>query len=30
MPELSICEFEIAIGKLKKHKSQGIDQIPAD
>jgi len=27
--EPSACEFEMANGKLKRHKSPGIDQIPA-
>jgi hypothetical protein len=30
MPEPSACEFEIAIEKLKSHKSPGTDQIPAE
>jgi hypothetical protein len=30
VPELSAFEFEMAIEKLKRHKSPGIDQIPAD
>ena len=30
MPELSAFEVEIAMGKLKRHKSPGIDQIPAE
>jgi hypothetical protein len=30
VPELSISEFEIAIGKLKRCKSPGADQIPAE
>jgi len=29
VPELSASEFEMAIEKLKRHKSPGIDQIPA-
>jgi len=29
VPETSAFEFELAIGKLKRHKSPGIDQIPA-
>jgi len=29
-PELSASEFELAIDKLKSHKSPGIDQIPAE
>jgi hypothetical protein len=29
VPELSAFEFEMAIDKLKIHKSPGIDQIPA-
>ena len=30
MPEPSAFEFKLAIGKLKNHKSPGIDQIPAE
>jgi len=30
VPELSAFEFEMAIEKLKSHKSPGIDQIPAE
>ena len=30
MPEPSAFEFELAIEKLKRHKSPGIDQIPAE
>jgi hypothetical protein len=30
VPEPSLVEVEIAIGKLKSYKSQGIDQIPAE
>ena len=30
MPEPSAYEFEINIEKLKRHKSPGIDQIPAE
>ena len=30
MPELSAFEFEMAIEKLKRHRSPGIDQIPAE
>jgi hypothetical protein len=29
VPELGASEFELAIEKLKRHKSPGIDQIPA-
>ena len=30
VPEPSAFEFELAIANLKSHKSQGIDQIPAE
>ena len=30
VPEPSASEFELAIDKLKSHKSAGIDQIPAE
>jgi len=30
VPELSACEFEMAIEKLKRDKSPGFDQIPAE
>jgi hypothetical protein len=30
VPEMSALEVQIAIEKLRKHKSQGIDQIPAE
>ena len=30
MPEPSAFEVEVAIEKLKRHKSPGIDQIPAE
>jgi hypothetical protein len=30
VPEPSVLEVELAIEKLKSHKSQGIDQIPAE
>ena len=30
VPEPSAFEVELAIGKLKNHKSSGIDQIPAE
>jgi hypothetical protein len=30
VPELSACEAQLAIEKLKSHKSPGIDQIPAE
>jgi len=29
MPELSASEVELATGKIKSHKSPGINQIPA-
>ena len=29
-PEPSTCEVEMAIEKLKSHKSQDVDQIPAE
>jgi hypothetical protein len=29
-PELSACEFKVAIGKLRRYKSPGTDQIPAE
>jgi hypothetical protein len=29
VPEPSVSEIELAIEKLKSHKSQGIDEIPA-
>jgi hypothetical protein len=30
VPEPSVCEVEMAIEKLKRHKSPGVDQIPAE
>ena len=30
MPEQSAFEIELAIEKLKSHKSPGVDQIPAE
>jgi len=30
VPEPSVFEFELDIGKQKNHKSPGIDQIPAE
>jgi hypothetical protein len=30
LPELSDFEFEMVIEKLNRHKSPGIDQIPAE
>ena len=30
MPELSVFEVELAIEKLKSHKSPGTDHIPAE
>jgi hypothetical protein len=30
VPEPNTSEFEIAIGKLKRYKSPGADQIPAE
>jgi hypothetical protein len=30
LPEPSAFEFEVAIVKLKRHKSPGIDQIPTE
>jgi hypothetical protein len=30
MPELSASDFEIAVEKLKRHESSGIDQIAAE
>jgi hypothetical protein len=30
VPEPSVCEFEMAVEKLKRHQSAGIDQVPAE
>jgi hypothetical protein len=30
VPELSAFEVEMSVEKLKRHKSPGIDQIPAE
>jgi len=30
VPELNVFEGEVAIGKLKRHKSPGIDKVPAE
>jgi hypothetical protein len=30
VPELSASEVEVAVGKLKRYKSPGVDQIPAE
>jgi hypothetical protein len=30
VPELSAFEFEMVIAKLNRHKSPGIDQMPAE
>jgi hypothetical protein len=30
LPEPTASEVEVAIGKLKRHKSSGVDQFPAD
>jgi hypothetical protein len=30
VPEPSAFEVEMAIGKLKRHKSSGVDQIPSE
>ena len=30
VPQLSACEVEMSIEKLKRHKTPGIDQIPAE
>jgi hypothetical protein len=30
VPEPSAFEFEVAVEKLRRHKSPGIDQIPAE
>jgi hypothetical protein len=30
VPEPSLSEVDVAIGKLKRYKSPGVDQIPAE
>jgi hypothetical protein len=30
VPEPSSSEFEVAVGKLRRYKSPGVDQIPAE
>jgi hypothetical protein len=30
VPELSVSEVEVAVGKLRSYKSPGVDQIPAE
>jgi hypothetical protein len=30
VPEPSVSEFEVTVGKLKSHKSPGVDQSPAE
>jgi hypothetical protein len=30
VPELSAFEFEMAVEKLRRHKSPGVDQIPTE
>jgi hypothetical protein len=30
VPEPNVCEVEVAVGKLKRYKSQGVDQFPTE